>query len=463
MIMAIIVFFLFIAFYFILRETEKGGIETEQKLSQQFQDKLKQIETFIEGCMNQVAKKGLHYAGRQGGAIWSGKQNCRFGEPQKGSIIRANLKVLDTVEFCVRYGIQRSEDENTGDYPWQGFPLEPGTALPLDPLEEYSLKTTCNVCGLLSIPFLEDHGIAEDIEVVLRKYVDDNIQEDCMKNLESFRQQFEVRELSDFSSNITFRDNDVSIRSNYVFEVYDNATKERATLSEHKVSIPIRFRKLYNISYFLAKWDVDNINFDISRFPQNFPAENVWSWARDPNFEVKRVDYGVDGYDLIRVSDKKSTDIDGASFEFVFARENRRPALWYIRNLDFPDSTASSYIITPEKLKDYFSYSYYQQTGFSPEGIKAYDPDEDNDMDDLGFCVTTSLCSNEDGPINLLNEPCTIPFICGEHPINFVAEAYEKNPTNPPSSACGIDAGKADSQGRFVDSDLNITINFPSC
>ena len=473
MIMAIIVFFLFIAFYFILRETEKGGIETEQKLSQQFQDKLSQVKTFVESCMDQVARKGLHLAGKQAGAIWKNSGNvCK----QDGSLdITSNLKwnYIDS-QYCVRYGILKSASEENINYPWKEFPLRLPLRLPPEP----NFLDITSEFGFNNLPNLEEQEPSniDDIEKVLELYINDNIHERCLNHLESFKVRFEINETTPLNTSISFRDSDILLKANYSVEIFDNATREKATLDVHHKSIPVRLKKLYQIAEYIVNGDTKNIGFNI----KNPDLEAGMEWINDPAFEIRVDKTQGSGFDVVAITDSRSRDIDGNPFTFQFIRENRKPAIWYVQNSDYAETVGSAeYGITLGKLASYFGYSGYPSPflsssypptsssyplPYSNEGpfkIRASDPDED----EISVCLTTNYCNDADGnPINLLQEGCQFDFNCRQPKINFRAEAYETDRVELQNSACGISpVGKTDFQGSYIDSDLFITLNYQGC
>jgi len=83
-------------------------------------------------------------------------------------------------------------------------------------------------------------------------------------------------------------------------------------MSEFAVRVPVRLASVYFFVKGLVDADVSNARF--------VPEDKR-------SFDVEVVEVG--DHDVVRVIDALSV-VDGESFEFWFARKNRRPALWHI-------------------------------------------------------------------------------------------------------------------------------------
>lgn len=456
-IMAIVVFIFFAVYHFISGSTLKGNIGSDEAVSEKFQENIRPVESFIVSCMEQVGKKGLDLAGKQGGAIWANPDNggCRVGTPQNGPLKLSDVQNRVVGEnYCIRYGIiaspqsENSLGENEPTYPWLLFPMDPAT--------NTTLRFTCNICGISILPKLEEQkpdSNINDIERVLETYIDGNIQDSCLSHLQSFKSRFEITEQSATNTSVTFRDNEVLLKTNYPIQIYDNATKQKAVINTHKATIPVRFGKLYKISEYIIKGDIENINFDIA----NPSVQSDWEWIKSPDFSISK--YPAGKYDLISVEDKKSKDISGNPFRFTFARENRRPALWYINNTNYVESVASgtNYRINKDSFVKYFKYAYCEnedlkcESVFSPDDFrskKIADPDEDVYPGSLNVGIYANYCGDE---VNILEDECVLQDLQGgrngrQENVSFRVKVSDEGE-------------KGDVQGSFFESDLFMTLD----
>ncbi len=447
-ILAIVVLFVFVVYTFISGKTEGDDQNADQRISEKFQERIQPVSDFITSCIEQVTTKGLSLAGHQGGGIWV---TCNKVN-QDGPLNLDESRTAPPIgNYCIRYGIVKSQDQGNADYPWDVFPRVSSSASGITP--------TCNVCGSLKLPKL-DGSNADDIEIVLENYVNANIELKCLKHLQSFRKEFEVNETTSPEVDVVFRDNDVFVKMNYSVSFYDNATKEFKELDVHKGTVPIRFRKLYNISSYISTNDIQFINYDIGQLPgaPAVPQPDPWKWARNPDFSIVVTPHDDDNYDLITVKDTKSKDLDGKAFTFSFARENRRPGLWLINGTEFEKTlTSNEFTINKADLSTYFTYAYYSPSPlFDPDHIKVWDPDEDDlHQGSLQFYVNVQRCVDT----NLLdpNTPsCTFTLPPGEQKIPFIVKVVDVA-----GDELGID--HTDSQGdQSPSSSLFITLIAPA-
>ncbi|MBS3104886.1 hypothetical protein J4234_01370 [Candidatus Woesearchaeota archaeon] len=94
----------------------------------------------------------------------------------------------------------------------------------------------------------------------------------CISNFEPFSGKFEVNELKNPIVDVKFNENDVSVALKYQLEIISKEGDFRAVLENFKYTIPIRFKKVYELAklimerenkdYFLEKRTIDLYSMD---------------------------------------------------------------------------------------------------------------------------------------------------------------------------------------------------------
>ncbi|MFC1768433.1 hypothetical protein ACFLZX_01590 [Nanoarchaeota archaeon] len=459
--MAILVLFVFLVARFITTETIEDDLQSDKERSERFNEKIQPVQSFITSCLDQQAKLGVELAAKQGGVIWDTTPvgSCSTGsEDQNGSVGAPAKSPEDHPLYpdlmCVKYVILADSDEDIPGAPWPTFPWNTSASTP------NLIVKTSEVFGDVELNGLSGNA-SDTISSIIEDYIDNTIPL-CLRGLSTFDNRFIVDESGGTETEVVFLENDVFFRMKYVVTLTDNATRESRTLKYHTVTLPIRFKKLYEITQFIVTKDTEIADFDIRT---NLPGDlgvGGYDWATSAaGFYVKYL-HSDFHYDIIAVGDNRSRDTEGEDFEFIFARENRKPALYYIENKDYVEiDRMSDFTISSAMLSTFFDYSSYRPLPddqfIVPGKPDALDPDEDHTNAhpisgvnaSLYYNVSADRCVNSAGDVaNILLEPCIIPRVPDTRPeiINFTVYAYE------PGAKYDFQGG----QGMG----LNITINW---
>ncbi|MBI2657830.1 hypothetical protein HYX08_04010 [Candidatus Woesearchaeota archaeon] len=309
------------------------------------------IKEFAAKCIDKLAKDAIILLGRQGGYIYAsqGGTLVDYQDTDEG-IFFANHN-----NFKVAYNILPPKfavapyASDAPDYPWAAFPYRTAAS---------NAEIFDGFFGISNMPPLNSSEGPNSIQVQIESFIDKNM-ESCA-NLEPFEKQGLEIEVQPSKTEVTIGSGDVSIRTKMPITIRNPATNELAEMNEFSANAGVRLRDLYFFSKELIENDIKNIKFDIS------DAKNSKDF-----FEVKTRKNEISNDDIIIVEDAKSL-VYGKPLEYIFARRNRMPALYYIRKgtLEFPHN----FEIKQDDLLDNYR-------------LKAEDPDEDN----ITFTITPSL------------------------------------------------------------------------
>ncbi len=323
----------------------KGAVK---KISQQSvkktQDTITQnqpLKEFVVGCVDKLAKDSLVLLGQQGGYIYTdqGGTLIKFIDSDEGRFFIKNkgIKVAYNIRNPPIY-LPSPYSAFLPDYPWIIFPYK----------QDLHTKTFEGIFGVSITPFLNYSG-PQSIQNQIEEFIDNNL--DTCLDFSTFKSQGYEIEVQKSKTKITIGSTDISVKSEIPLKILNTATKEVLEIKDFSDTINVRLKDIYYFIQDLIYNDIQNITFDI-KDPKN-----------DKNsFYIKVIENAYKSDDLIVVKDEKSL-IYGQPLEYVFARQNRPPALYYILNneLEFPEN----YIITRQDLlQDY--------------DLKAEDPDEDH-------------------------------------------------------------------------------------
>ncbi|MBI2650356.1 hypothetical protein HYX04_03505 [Candidatus Woesearchaeota archaeon] len=160
----------------------------------------------------------------------------------------------------------------------------------------------------------------------------------CISNFEPFSGKFEVNELKDPIVDVQFNENDVSVALKYPLEIISKQGDFRAVLENFKYTIPIRFKKVYELAKLLME------------------REN-----KDYFLEKKTIDlYSMD-------TDIPTTDVEATCNTKVWQLSSIRDKLKTLLRVNLPyirikgtDYNPNSYVPNP-KGRSIYSQTYFQQ------------------------------------------------------------------------------------------------------
>lgn len=334
---------LFIIVSFVLylsKSTVKKQSQQSVKKTEETALKTQPIREFVQKCLDKLAKDAVVLLGKQGGYIYKSQGGTLIdylGNEGQFFVKHNNLNVAYNILPPKFAAPPYSSDIPA--YPWAEFPYITKTS-DTEIFEGYF--------GISKIPPLTPSEGPHSIQTQIEAFIDNNIA-NCA-DFSIFKQQgFDIN-MQQSKTSVIIGISDVSIRSKIPITINNSATNEFAEFSDFSSSIDIRLKEIYFFTKELIQNDIENIKFDIDDTANNKDL-----------LSVRLINNVYANNDLIIVTDEKSL-VYGKPFEYVFARKNRAPALYYIKKnvLEFEHN----HEIRREEL-------------LSDTEPKAEDPDED--------------------------------------------------------------------------------------
>lgn len=317
------------------------------------------VRDYVTSCLERTVKDALVLAGQQGGRIFV---------DQGGVFPESNGVEVDDVfvPFTIipPDGRVAFYDSHPPVYPFEGFPF-------IDDEKVFHGFYGFNRLPALYMQSPEGVIVNRSIQHAIEVYVENALPQ-CA-NWSSF--QFDVA-ADDPNVSVIMARNATDLPNEQFVSVMLHwpirAVGEGVTrLDEFAVRIPVRLSSVYFFVKGLVDADVSNARF--------VPDD-------DRSFGVEVIPVG--DHDVVRVSDALSV-VDGVPFEFWFARENRRPALWFVDAQDLVVHTGASIAIED----DYLVFDDRCDNEVYAFPLNATDPDED------------AISYRFDVPDGLRNEP----------------------------------------------------------
>ena len=309
------------------------------------------IKEFVAKCFDKLAKDAIALLGKQGGYLYAS---------QGGTIV--DYSETDEGLFFVKYNGHNVAynilppkfdippySSNIPDYPWGTFPYATAAS---------NEETFEGFFGVNNMPPLEWTGGPNSIQTQIETFIDKNMI--SCANFGLFEEQgFEVV-ISASNTSVVIGINGLSVKSRIPIRLINPTKNEVTELNDFSTIVDVGLMDMYLFIKNLVDKDVQDIKFNIS------DIKNYKDFV-----SVKLIKNVFSNDDLVIVTDEDGS-IYGKPFEYVFARRNRAPALYYIKNnlLEFPHLHG----ITQEDLLG--SYT-----------LKAEDPDED----EYTFKITPAL------------------------------------------------------------------------
>ncbi len=349
-ILGLVIFIIVSLVLYLSKSTVKKQSQQNIMTTQETDLDTQPIKEFVAKCLDKSAKDAVVLLGQQGGYIYAS---------QGGPII--DYLGTDEGLFFVNYhGINIAYNimppkftlppyfSTIPEYPWVAFPYKTPSS---------SAEVFTGFFGINNAPPLTPSGGPNSIQTQIESYIDKNMAK-CI-DLREFKKQFDIA-IGPSNTSVSIGARDVSVKSKIPITITNPTTKETTKLADFSTSMDIRLKDVYYFVKELINNDIKNIRFNIG------DASN----SRD-SIRVNIIRDVFSNDDLITITDEKSL-INGKPLEYVFARRNRPPALYFIRDnvLEFPQD----YEI---RLNDLLQSSE----------LKAEDPDEDS----YTFDVTPAL------------------------------------------------------------------------
>lgn len=335
MIISIIIVIAVASILLLTRHQAKKAASQEAIESKEVQLDVQPIKNFVERCLSLTAKNGLLLLGRQGGRIFESQNGPvpDYNDAQQGLLYigykgsKISYNILESRFLSGKYSAEIPK------YPWQTFPYDGG-------VRNFAAKA---VFGSNKLPPLNRTFESKSMQEQLEAYSSKSIGQ-CL-DFSVFEQQGFTIKAAESEITVAINDNDVTFSMAFPMEI-ESLTKERTEITDFTYKLPVRLGKLHAFANGIIENDVNNINFTINQT------------SGQDSFHVDVVHDAYEKDDIIIITDKKST-IDSFQYEYVFARKNRNPALFYIG----PSITLSA-PMTESLVKK--------------ENVGALDPDEDS-------------------------------------------------------------------------------------
>jgi len=300
------------------------------------------IKEFIAKCLDKVTKDAVLLLGHQGGYIYSsqGGTMLDYLDTDQG------LFFVDYGGYKVAYNILppkftlQQYYSDAPDYPWQTFPYNTSAS---------NEEIFNGYFGISNLPPLNASGGSNSIQTQLETFIDKNIY-NCLDFRFFENEGFKI-DVNISRTQVVIGNNDITVASKLPINIKKTATQETSEISEFSTNLNIRLKDIYFFTKELIDNDIKNIKFNIKDTNNN------------KNFiNVKLIEDVFSSDDIIVIRDDKSL-VNGNPLEYIFARKNRAPALYYLKKntMEFPQG----YEITKEDL-------------LQNSELRAEDADEDN-------------------------------------------------------------------------------------
>lgn len=337
-IIALVLFIIIGLFFYLSKYSVKKQIGDRTTKMHKIKIELQPIESYVTQCLDKTAKEGLILLGKQGGYLFKSQGGflIDYRDNDEGSFF------VNYDGYKVSYGIYPLRFD-TGiyystapNYPWTRFP------------EQEGIETFKGLFGISNLPPINSSFGANSIKSQLEFYIKNNMRK-CIDWSIFEEQDYEITE-NELNAKLGIAKEDLTIHLIYPLTIKNKLSGDTTTMQDFFVREKIRLNQIYEFTYDIIDKDIKDIKFDMG------------TASRDGlSVDVRRDVFDKD--DVIVVRDVKSL-INNIPYEFIFARHNRMPALYYI--------TPTEIILPiPSQITD----THLIQGGIS--SLKAEDPDED--------------------------------------------------------------------------------------
>lgn len=341
MILGLVIFIVISLVLYLSKSAVKKQGQQNIRNAQESSLEIQPIKEYAAKCLDKLAKDAVLILGRQGGYIYAsqGGQLVDYQETDEG------LFFVEHNGFKVAYNILPPKftippyASEAPDYPWKTFPYRTAAS---------NAEIFEGFFGISNIPPLNSSEGPNSIQSQIESFVDSSLA-NCIDSGIFEKQGLEIQ-MQQPKTSVIIGSSNIAATTRMQISISNPKIGEHAELNEFSATLDIGMRDAYFFAKDLIENDIKNIKFNISDGKNN----------KEPlRIKIIRDAFSTD--DLIIITDEKSL-INGNPFEYAFARKNRMPALFYIRNteLKFPHNYEIS---QSQLLKNY--------------EMKAEDPDED--------------------------------------------------------------------------------------
>ena len=347
MIVGLVLFIIVSFVLYLSKSSVKKQSQQTIKKTQETAIDTKPIKEFINKCVDKLAKDAVVLLGKQGGYLYAS---------QGGTL----LDYSDTDEgiFFVKYnGLNVAYNilppkfaappysSEIPDYPWKAFPYQK---------PDSNAESFKGFFGISNLPPLNSSEGPNSIQIQIETFVDHNIA-GCA-DMKLFTSQGYEIEMGASKTYATIGNRNIMVKSEMPVKITNAGTKETTEMKDFSADISVNLRNTYFLIKDLIENDIKDVKFNISNAKDN----------QGPNIILTRDAFSDDARkiraDLLDVTDENSL-VYGKPFQYIFARKNRAPALYYIKKNIF--SFPSGYLINESSI-------------LQKNPLKAEDPDEDS-------------------------------------------------------------------------------------
>jgi len=361
------------------------------------------VKEYVTGCLEQYTNDGLELIGRQGGKLISDENDLSY----EGYKVAYGIKKSDSREehYPYRGALIRNSDELKfknyfGNYV-TGFDDHLSFLTPLCNWKEDS-PNYFNIEGAKKT--CETYGREDTIQDYLTRYLKEKM-DNC--DVANAFPEYNIKE-EEVNIKVIIGEDDLIINVEYPIEASKGETKKK--LLDFSINPKVRLKKIHELASHLIGWedseglgilprgDVTNLFFDIIRDAGSLDLgcrkvdkiEKVSCLY--PGMEIIKV-YNVcpscSGNkfdDILNITDKNSI-INGKPFTFLFAIENRRPALDYIEPISLGE-TVEAFGYDPDD-GDVLKYNWYKDGTLQSEHSNTFTYTYN------GESLTVEVCDND--------------------------------------------------------------------
>ncbi len=342
MIVGLVLFIIVSLVLYLSKSAVKKQSVQNIKKTQETAIEIQPVKEFVTKCLDKLSKDAITLLGKQGGYIYAsqGGTLVDYADTDEGLFFVKHNGLNVAYNILPPKFVLPPYSSEIPDYPWTTFPYRTATS---------SAEIFEGFFGISNIPPLNSSEGPNSIQTQIETFIDNNIA--SCTDFSIFEKQGLSIEMQPSKTFVIIGSGDVSVASKISITITNQATKEFTDLNEFSTNLNIRLKDVYFFTKELIENDIKNIKF------------NLRSTNNSKDFiNIKLIENVFSNDDLLIVTDEKSL-ISSKPFEYIFARRNRAPALYYIRKttLEFQQN----YEIKKEDL--------LQNTE-----LKATDPDEDN-------------------------------------------------------------------------------------
>lgn len=322
-----------------IKKTTQQGAKTTQGTALDTQP----IKEFVSKCQDKLAKEAVTLIGKQGGYIYKnqGGDLVDYSDSDQGIffIMYDSNKVAYNIKQPPIYSIAPFSSVPP-DYPWISFPYKN---------TQSNDRLFDGIFGLSNMPPLNNSQGPNSIQSQIENYID-NKMESCADLRPFTNEGYEIN-ANKSKTTATIGSSDVRIKTSMPIKIINKATSEQTYIDEVSTIIDLRLGDMYYFVKNIISNDVVKVNFNLKDAGNN-----------KNSFRINVLDNIFSKDDIVTITDDKS-QISGKRFEYRFARENRAPALYYIKE---------NIIKLPR------DYMIYRGDLIRGSELNAEDPDEDS-------------------------------------------------------------------------------------